>query len=171
MRARKKRLLNFNDEVMVYEVLQFDEEPSPRERTFSPPPDRGMGHKSWFHTKVSTDSPSPRSENSLESIEHKAEVDSLNLGSNEDDTPKPTENQVEKEADSAEQKEEDESVLRAKVLLIGDSGVGKTSLADVFRKGRLTDHYNPTIAADFYKMPVKLEDGQTALLQLWDTAG
>lgn len=57
------------------------------------------------------------------------------------------------------------------MLLIGDSGVGKTSLADMFRKGRISSSVHPTIAADFYKMPVKLENGQTALLQLWDTAG
>merc|ERR1712147_6896 len=70
----------------------------------------------------------------------------------------------------------DDGELRIKVLLIGDSRSGKTTLADMFRKGKVSEIPCPTIGADFYKLKIKLPDsfthkGRSAYLQLLDTAG
>lgn len=52
-----------------------------------------------------------------------------------------------------------EGGMRLKVVVIGDSGVGKTSLVDMFRKGKVSMNEKPTVGADFFKMKVNL-DGQ-----------
>ena len=57
-----------------------------------------------------------------------------------------------------------------KVLLIGDSGVGKSSLLLRFADDTYTDCYISTIGVDFKIKTVEL-DGETVKLQLWDTAG
>jgi Ras-related protein Rab-7A len=36
-----------------------------------------------------------------------------------------------------------------KVVAIGDSGVGKTSLIQMFESSKFTDNFKPTIGADF----------------------
>ncbi len=36
-----------------------------------------------------------------------------------------------------------------KVILIGDSGVGKTSFVHMFERSKYTENYKPTIGADF----------------------
>ena len=36
-----------------------------------------------------------------------------------------------------------------KLVVIGDSGVGKSSLIHVFQKGFFSDQFKPTIGADF----------------------
>ena len=58
-----------------------------------------------------------------------------------------------------------------KLVVIGDSGVGKSSLIHFFQKGYHTDNFKPTIGADFANKEVKLDDGRSCVLQIWDTAG
>ncbi|ORX86937.1 hypothetical protein K493DRAFT_237724 [Basidiobolus meristosporus CBS 931.73] len=58
-----------------------------------------------------------------------------------------------------------------KVVLIGDGGVGKTSLRNQFIHKRFTNAYKATIGADFIAKEVNLDDGKTFMLQIWDTAG
>lgn len=36
-----------------------------------------------------------------------------------------------------------------KLVVIGDSGVGKSSLIHFFQKGQFSSHFKPTIGADF----------------------
>ena len=57
-----------------------------------------------------------------------------------------------------------------KVLLIGDSGVGKSSLLLKFTDRVFTDHYISTIGVDFKIQTLQLDD-KIIKLQLWDTAG
>ena len=57
-----------------------------------------------------------------------------------------------------------------KVLLIGNSGVGKSSLLLRFTDGEFTDNFMPTIGVDFKVKTVTLDSKQTKL-QIWDTAG
>merc|ERR1711865_208995 len=57
-----------------------------------------------------------------------------------------------------------------KLLLIGDSGVGKSCLLLRFADDTYAESYISTIGVDFKIKTVSL-DGQTIKLQIWDTAG
>ena len=57
-----------------------------------------------------------------------------------------------------------------KVLLIGNSGVGKSSLLVRFADDEFTDNFMPTIGVDF-KIKTLTVDNKQAKLQIWDTAG
>jgi Ras-related protein Rab-7A len=57
------------------------------------------------------------------------------------------------------------------VIIIGDSGVGKTSLLDSYNYKKISKSSKPTIGAEFLKKKITLEDGTDVSLQLWDTAG
>lgn len=58
----------------------------------------------------------------------------------------------------------------AKVIIIGDSGVGKTNLLTKFCEGVFKDSYVATIGVDF-KLKTITVDGARVKLQIWDTAG
>ncbi|KAI3972825.1 hypothetical protein MKX01_019483 [Papaver californicum] len=57
-----------------------------------------------------------------------------------------------------------------KLLLIGDSSVGKSCLLLRFADDSYVDSYISTIGVDFKIRTVEL-DGKTVKLQIWDTAG
>ncbi|MED6204129.1 hypothetical protein PIB30_006195 [Stylosanthes scabra] len=61
-----------------------------------------------------------------------------------------------------------------KVIILGDSGVGKTSLMNqyplVFGSLKFSNQYKATIGADFLTKEVQFED-RLFTLQIWDTAG
>lgn len=57
-----------------------------------------------------------------------------------------------------------------KVVVIGNSAVGKTSLIQQFEHARFTEHFKPTIGADFSNKEIQLDD-RIVILQIWDTAG
>ncbi|CEP23931.1 unnamed protein product [Cyberlindnera jadinii] len=57
-----------------------------------------------------------------------------------------------------------------KVIILGDSGVGKTSLMQQFVNGKFSQQYKATIGADFLMKELVLDD-KTVTMQLWDTAG
>ncbi|CAO2813182.1 unnamed protein product [Amaranthus hypochondriacus] len=57
-----------------------------------------------------------------------------------------------------------------KLLLIGDSGVGKSCLLLRFADDSYVDSYISTIGVDF-KIRTVEQDGKTIKLQIWDTAG
>ncbi|EFA05261.1 ras-related protein Rab-35 [Tribolium castaneum] len=57
-----------------------------------------------------------------------------------------------------------------KLLIIGDSGVGKSSLLLRFADNTFSGSYITTIGVDFKIKTVSL-DGQKVKLQIWDTAG
>ncbi|KAH6755852.1 RAB GTPase-like protein 8 [Perilla frutescens var. hirtella] len=57
-----------------------------------------------------------------------------------------------------------------KLLLIGDSGVGKSCLLLRFSDGSFTTSFITTIGIDFKIRTVEL-DGKRIKLQIWDTAG
>lgn len=57
-----------------------------------------------------------------------------------------------------------------KLLLIGDSGVGKSCLLLRFADDSYVESYISTIGVDF-KIRTVEQDGKTIKLQIWDTAG
>ncbi|XP_046843330.1 ras-related protein Rab-30-like [Xenia sp. Carnegie-2017] len=57
-----------------------------------------------------------------------------------------------------------------KVLLVGDSGVGKTSLIRRFTRGYYSETIGSTIGVDFCVKSIEI-DGEMIKLQCWDTAG
>ena len=56
------------------------------------------------------------------------------------------------------------------MLLIGSSGVGKSSLLVRFADDMFTDNFMPTIGVDFKIKTIEV-DGKKIKLQIWDTAG
>ncbi|XP_071725282.1 ras-related protein Rab7-like [Rutidosis leptorrhynchoides] len=57
-----------------------------------------------------------------------------------------------------------------KVILLGDSGVGKTSLMNQYVYKKFSQHYKATIGADFVTKELHIEE-KLVTLQIWDTAG
>jgi small GTP-binding protein len=58
-----------------------------------------------------------------------------------------------------------------KVILVGDSGVGKTSLIAAFIRGAPDSHCSPTVTPAYVCHEVTRRDDVTVCLQIWDTAG
>jgi len=57
-----------------------------------------------------------------------------------------------------------------KVIILGDSGVGKTSLMNQYVNKKFSNQYRATIGADFLTKEVMVDD-RLVTLQIWDTAG
>jgi len=57
-----------------------------------------------------------------------------------------------------------------KVIIVGDSGVGKTNLLTRYCEGIFKDSYVATIGVDF-KIKMVDVNSRKVKLQIWDTAG
>lgn len=58
-----------------------------------------------------------------------------------------------------------------RLILIGDSTVGKSSLLKYFTEGKFAEIIDPTVGVDFYAKIIELRPDLRIKLQLWDTAG
>ncbi|KAF7259563.1 hypothetical protein EG68_03231 [Paragonimus skrjabini miyazakii] len=58
-----------------------------------------------------------------------------------------------------------------RVIVIGDSMVGKSSFLRTFVEGRFSNVCDPTVGVDFYSRTVRVRSDKYVKLQLWDTAG
>ena len=57
-----------------------------------------------------------------------------------------------------------------KIVLLGDSGVGKTSIINHFMTGKNSESLKPTVGAAFVTKNIVV-DGHSLELRVWDTAG
>lgn len=57
-----------------------------------------------------------------------------------------------------------------KLIVIGDSGVGKTNILLRYCDSDFKNNYVATIGVDFKVKPITI-DGRKLKLQIWDTAG
>ena len=57
-----------------------------------------------------------------------------------------------------------------KILLVGNAGVGKSSITKRFTQDIFYEHHISTIGVDFTVKTFQI-DGKTIKLQIWDTAG
>ena len=60
---------------------------------------------------------------------------------------------------------------KIKFIIIGDQGIGKTSLCQTFITDEYQDSHGSTIGVDYLSTTVQINDGDSILLELWDTAG
>lgn len=58
-----------------------------------------------------------------------------------------------------------------KVVLLGESGVGKSSLVVRLVKNEYLPSQHSTVGASFFRYAAHLEDGATVNFDIWDTAG
>ena len=58
-----------------------------------------------------------------------------------------------------------------KVCIVGDSGVGKSSIALRFTRDVFYPRILPTLGAGFMAKSITNGSGQTYKFQIWDTAG
>lgn len=61
--------------------------------------------------------------------------------------------------------------IEAKVILLGDSGVGKSSLAQRYCHDQFSDNHDVTIGSAYMQQTVTLEDQAEVKLHIWDTGG
>ena len=57
-----------------------------------------------------------------------------------------------------------------KIIVLGESGVGKTALLQKYINNTFTEDHKSTIGADFFTKKLEIND-KLITLQIWDTAG
>mmetsp|Transcript_1592 Transcript_1592/g.1967 ORF Transcript_1592/g.1967 Transcript_1592/m.1967 type:complete len:202 (+) Transcript_1592:110-715(+) len=65
---------------------------------------------------------------------------------------------------------EDENQIEPKVVVLGQTGVGKTSMIHRYTKGHFNENAQTTIGGAYCKKDVSI-NGWNVSLQIWDTAG
>ena len=58
-----------------------------------------------------------------------------------------------------------------KIVLIGDSGVGKSNLIMRYMKNQFEQYSRTTIGVEFQSKKIRTEDDTVIKAQIWDTAG
>ncbi|KAL8257749.1 hypothetical protein R6Q59_029790 [Mikania micrantha] len=61
--------------------------------------------------------------------------------------------------------------LRVKLVLLGDSGVGKSCIVLRFVRGQFDPTSKVTVGASFLTQTIALQDSTTVKFEIWDTAG
>ena len=65
----------------------------------------------------------------------------------------------------------DRSLFQFKLVLLGESAVGKSSLALRFVRGHFHDFQESTIGAAFLTKSMSIDNGRMVKFEIWDTAG
>ncbi|MFX0003004.1 MAG: Rab family GTPase [Promethearchaeota archaeon] len=63
-----------------------------------------------------------------------------------------------------------DNIIVLKLVLLGDSAVGKTSLIDMYAHGRFKENYIPTLGVNIVAKEMELGNFQIRLI-IWDIAG
>jgi small GTP-binding protein len=71
------------------------------------------------------------------------------------------------ENNTTSKKEEDEAI---KIVLVGNSGVGKTCISQRYMNDTFTQQEGSTVGASYFQKILDI-DGKTVRLDIWDTAG
>ena len=58
-----------------------------------------------------------------------------------------------------------------KVVLIGESGVGKTCIINQFNEGKFDPNIKISISAQFCRKKIDLPNGESVTMDIWDTVG
>ncbi|GAB2222694.1 hypothetical protein Droror1_Dr00016817 [Drosera rotundifolia] len=61
--------------------------------------------------------------------------------------------------------------LKVKLVLLGDSGVGKSCIVLRFVRGQFDPTSKVTVGASFLSQTIALQDSTTVKFEIWDTAG
>ena len=72
---------------------------------------------------------------------------------------------------STPKEEEKTKILEAKIVLLGDVNVGKTSIASRYCKNSFNEHHINTIGGAYQQQKVVLSNGTMIKLHIWDTSG
>ena len=72
---------------------------------------------------------------------------------------------------STPKEEEVMKAIEAKIVLLGDVNVGKTSIASRYCKDSFTDHHINTIGGAYQQKKLVLSNGAVIKLHIWDTSG
>ena len=64
----------------------------------------------------------------------------------------------------------DQYLYQFRIIIVGESTVGKSCILRRFTEKRFMEHNDPTVGVDFHTRTVFV-DGHSLKLQLWDTAG
>ncbi len=65
---------------------------------------------------------------------------------------------------------DEEEIFVLKMIIVGDSAVGKTNLLSRYVDNKFLEKSNVTVMAEFYSKDIK-KNGKNVKLQFWDTAG
>ena len=71
----------------------------------------------------------------------------------------------------SEEEKQRERLYEVKIVLVGDPSVGKSSLVQRFYSDKFDDKYKITIGGAYIQKDVKLKNGDTLKLHIWDTGG
>lgn len=66
---------------------------------------------------------------------------------------------------------EDNKPIEAKVVLLGDTNVGKSSISTRFCKNKFTGQYVVTIGGAYLQQKLIINNGATIKFHIWDTGG
>ena len=72
---------------------------------------------------------------------------------------------------STPKEEEKTKLIEAKIVLLGDVNVGKTSIASRYCKNSFNEHHINTIGGAYQQQKVVLDNGAMIKLHIWDTSG
>ena len=72
---------------------------------------------------------------------------------------------------SVQKEDEKAKIIEAKIVLLGDVSVGKTSIASRYCKNSFNEHHINTIGGAYQQQKVVLSNGSMVKLHIWDTSG